>query len=430
MSPARATAISCTQCGAGLDVLGGGRVRAHICGYCGAELDAQDDYKVLRRFRDLKRPATPLSIGAKGEINGVALTVIGIIGKEERYGADHWSWVEHQLYSPSHGYAWLTWEEGHLVFTRKIREAPRPARLSHADIEKAENRPAVRLSGKRYQYYASGTAVTTFVEGEFNFVPAIGDRIRYVSCLGDTAMLDLRESEGEMEYELTTLPPRAALLESFGLDPETLPPPASMHPLEPFHRTPLQSFTRNTAFAAAFACLVLSLVIMGGERTVHRSELVHAGATYTAEFEITRGSQLVAFDLEADVDNSWAYFEGEVFDEEEEVVASFSHEFGFYHGRDKDGRWAEGSRDGRIRLSLPAGRYGLEVALSESGRWSSKGRDPQQMRIEVREGVVAAWWLWIGAGLFALFGASFLLGRFYYSAKRWSGSDWSDEDDD
>ena len=34
--------IDCTACGAGLDILGGGRVTVHICPYCGTALDALD----------------------------------------------------------------------------------------------------------------------------------------------------------------------------------------------------------------------------------------------------------------------------------------------------------------------------------------------------------------------------------------------------
>ena len=54
-------------------MLGGGRVKTHICSYCGAELDAQDDYKVIQQFRDMVRPGSPLSIlGMTGEIWGTA----------------------------------------------------------------------------------------------------------------------------------------------------------------------------------------------------------------------------------------------------------------------------------------------------------------------------------------------------------------------
>ncbi|MEL6337974.1 MAG: DUF4178 domain-containing protein, partial [Pseudomonadota bacterium] len=248
MSGARPTAINCTNCGAGLDVLGGGRVRAHICGYCGAELDAQADYRVLRKFRNLERPASPFKIGMSGEIRGVPMTIIGTLGRRERYGGQTWAWVEHQLYSPTHGYAWLTWEEGHAVFTRKTRAVPVPFRMSDGLINTSEARPQARHLSKVYRYYGSGTIETTFAEGEFNFVPEIGDRTRYVDLLGDTAMLTMAESgsddEVETEYELTTLPERDALFHSFGIDPESVPRPRRIHALTPFRRSAVARFAR------------------------------------------------------------------------------------------------------------------------------------------------------------------------------------------
>ena len=104
--------INCTQCGAGLNVLGGGRVRAHVCGYCGAEMDTQDNYKVLQQFKDMQRPSTPFEIGMEGEIDGVKMIIIGTIGKRESHFGRSWNWVDHQVFSPTHGYGWLTWENG------------------------------------------------------------------------------------------------------------------------------------------------------------------------------------------------------------------------------------------------------------------------------------------------------------------------------
>ena len=77
--------LNCTQCGAGLDVLGGGRVKTHICSYCGSELDAQDDYKVIQQFRDMIRPRSPFDLGMKGELWGTEFTIIGTIGWNEYY---------------------------------------------------------------------------------------------------------------------------------------------------------------------------------------------------------------------------------------------------------------------------------------------------------------------------------------------------------
>ena len=94
------TSINCTQCGAGLDVLGGGRVVTHVCPYCGSELDAQHDYAVLRRFADMPRPESPFRLGMTGQVWGVDWTVIGTLGMRETWAGKTWEWAEHQLFSP------------------------------------------------------------------------------------------------------------------------------------------------------------------------------------------------------------------------------------------------------------------------------------------------------------------------------------------
>jgi len=95
-------------------VLGGDRVVVQICPYCGAELDAQYNYKTLRQFKDLKRPKTPFSIGMTGALFGADFTVIGLMEHSERWGGRFYTRVDHRLSSPIHGYAWLTMEAGHL----------------------------------------------------------------------------------------------------------------------------------------------------------------------------------------------------------------------------------------------------------------------------------------------------------------------------
>ena len=119
--------INCTSCGAGLNVLGGGRVQVMVCGYCGTELDAQDDFAKLRKFSDLRRPTSPFSIGMTGAIDGVVFTVIGTLGMRETWNRQVWTWVEHQVFSPTHGYAYLTFEDGKLSFTRRYRGSTRPS---------------------------------------------------------------------------------------------------------------------------------------------------------------------------------------------------------------------------------------------------------------------------------------------------------------
>ena len=416
-----ATAINCTQCGAGLDVLGGGRVRAHVCGYCGAELDAQDKYKVLRQFKDMKRPATPFQIGMEGEIDGVRMVVIGTVGREEVYGGRSWSWVNHQLYSPTHGYAWLTWEDGNVVFTRKTRRVPNPSYISEHRIENSESRPTVRLDDRIYTYYSSGNSRITFVEGEFNWIPELGDRNKYVSFSSSDEMLNIAEGKKEREYELTNLMDRDAIFESFGVDGSEWSVKARIHALTPFERSSDAGFARNLAFACSALCLIVALVMLGMGSQIAQGT-ARTGDVLKVPFEVTDSSRLVQVELSANVDNSWAGLEAEIVDDKDETVFSFERGVEYYHGYD-DGYWSEGSQAASVYLRLDAGKYNLTTSMSEAQR----NRLPSQIGVQIWEGVVSSFWLWIGFVVFLLIGVAFLLQRYWHHKQRMAGSDWDDE---
>ncbi len=423
----RPTSINCTQCGAGLNVLGGGRVRVHVCGYCGAELDAQGNYEVLATFGQMPRPESPFRIGMTGSIWGVDFTIIGTIGMIERHNQRVWKWVEHQLFSPTHGYAWLTWEEGHVVFSRKVRETPNPPRISAATIERSENRPYAWLRGERFSYYGSGTAEIDFVEGEFNWTPHRGSRTFYVSLLSDAHMLDIHQKENEIEYEVSDLVAREEAFEAFGVT-ETFPGSRRTHPLEVFERSSLGFFVRNTALVFAVLCVVLALGLSSTSSRLLRTGPVAIDPPLETEFDVTSPDRLVEIEIWSNVSNSWAVFSAELTHENGEEVAAFERGVEYYSGVQGGEHWSEGSPSASTRLHLPAGRYRLKVAQEEAEVDWAGGRLPTQVAVRVWQDVSQTLWLWGLAVLFALLGAIFFGQRFLHQHQRWAGSDWVDED--
>ena len=74
---------------------------------------------------------------------------------------------------------------------------------------------------------------------------------------------------------------------------------------------------------------------------------------------------------QATVDNSWIYLSMALINDESGVAYDFGREVSYYHGRDSDGSWSEGSTsDEAVLPSIPAGRYYLriepEASLSSS----------------------------------------------------------------
>lgn len=76
-----------------------------------------------------------LVLGATTMIGHDEFTVIGTMAWTEYHAGRMWVWVDHEIYSPTHGYAWLTVEDGFVTFARKSREVPSPDYVSKSRIE-------------------------------------------------------------------------------------------------------------------------------------------------------------------------------------------------------------------------------------------------------------------------------------------------------
>ena len=427
MSTAEPKQFNCTECGAGLDVLGGGRVKVHACTYCGAQLDAQDDYRVIARYRDMERPNTPYDLGMTGTLWGAEFTVIGTIGWLEKHGGNSFHWVDHQIYSPTHGYAWLTVEDGFVTFARKSRRLSDPTAVSDSTIENSEHRPRVKVDGETFKYYSSGRARPTFIEGEFNYVPRLEDRMRYVSLLGKTQMLDIIESNSEREYELSEFPDQTEALIGFGVAPDRLPNPRGVHPLQLIERSPLQTFARNLFLAAAVIALIGVMLTWFAGTRVTSSGRVNVSSGISLPFTVTAANRLTQIEIWADAINSWAWFDAELTDANGEVIAAYEDGVAYYKGYDGGENWSEGSQRKKTKIALPPGDYQVDVALAESEVDWSNGVLARQMQVSVKQGVMNPFWLFLSFALFCALGGAFLAGRFFHHTRRWAGSDWSDD---
>ncbi len=366
-----------------------------------------------------------------GEIDGVTFTVIGTIGFRERYGGREWRWVDHQLFSPTHGYAFLTVEDHHLIFTRRFRGRLGPAFLSAHYVEAAENRPTLRGDEGWFQYYDTSTAEIDFVEGEFNWRPNIGDSSTTVSVLSEDAMLGFTQTATEQETERSVYLPHAETLAAFGA--QAGGKPIGVHPLQPYKIGRHEVFLRNAslAFAGVAAALLIALwALSGGTQT--------AAAAYAVEdlpvalpIPITTKNRLARIRLSADVQNSWAYLGVALSDPDDVTLFEAGREIGAYHGRDHDGSWSEGSTSASLRFKPEkTGTHTLELFLDDADTWNRSGAPLSRVSVRITEGVSSP--LWMAAltiGFLLLAAAQF--GRYHlHQKRRWWGSDWVEEDDD
>jgi predicted RNA-binding Zn-ribbon protein involved in translation (DUF1610 family) len=395
--PTRQTkTINCTSCGAGLSVLGGGRVRGHVCGYCGAVMDAHEGYKLVQQYKDMPRPNTPLEIGMTGQIHGADFTIIGTIGNVMYEDGEAYRWTDHQLYSPTHGYAWATWnpEERVASFTRRVRGVP--------DIMDAER---IRMHGETYRVSEQYVSRIEFCEGEFTWAPQVDEETLVTEAYSSPYVLAVNrtrnaEGEDEIEFALTERMNPAALLEKFGIEPPPKPP------------KPVGSRIGGALTAGALTSLALSvvlLVVLSMMSTTLASR--NYGSTdgpHVLDFTVNTTERLHSVELHTPVRNDWAYFDvnlTRLADGEEVDLAEVGREVSYYYGGSGEDSWSEGSQTTSIRFHPPeAGDYRVEVLRSELGSHAV------EISVSVIEGAISYVWLILTAvGSVALLVARFFL---------------------
>ena len=419
--------IDCTNCGAGLPVLGGGRVVTQVCGYCGASLDAEDSFRVLSVHAGLTRPDSPFRLGMEGRVDGVPFTVIGTLGQSESWRGERWNWVDHMIFSPTHGYAWITVDDGHILLTRKVRDRPAGGFLTSAAVERAETRPTRTWRMLPYRYYETSTARIDFAEGEFTYRPKVGDVATSVALLPPGGASDMLTyvagagPDGERELEVTRYAPELAA--AFGAEP---PVPEGVHPLQPYRKPAGRRFYAGL-FGGSLALAILGLFVLQGTngptRDLYRGEAANLPAGIS--FEIADPARPARLTLRQPLSNAWADYSVEITDPDGALLVGTARLIEFYEGRDSDGAWAEGDQDATLDFqpSVP-GTYTLALA-ADGVDPPMAGRVP--LRVTLSEARPNPIWL-VGAGAFFLLAFLWTMSSsFRHRAARWSGSDWSDD---
>ncbi len=362
-------AINCTACGATLDVLGGHRVKSLTCSYCGSIMDSHDGYKLLERYRhNPERPYAPITIGMQAELRRVPFTVIGMIKYVSHQSGPGWEesydWISFQLYSPTHGYGWLTWNKGHYLFSYRTRDMPHPVLP-----DRLAQKSTVRVGDRKFKMFEGYVATVAYIEGAFTWIVKRGERVRVVEAIDPPWMFSYERGENELEYAIGEYMDAGDVHAAFGLS--TPEKPEGIHPAQPFEPPSiLPAFSKVGPIFAGVAFMgLLAVFIMGDGREIVRYD---AGATKGAQvlpFTVNDADRLLQLELRAPVNNNWVYYDVTVSDaSSDEEILSLGKEISYYTGYDSDGRWTEGSQRAKALFKVPAaGDYELEITPAEAG---------------------------------------------------------------
>jgi len=410
-----AYAISCPNCGGSLDIFGGGRHIATLtCKYCGSILDVEDEYKVLAAFKKIPLPPVPFRLGMQGIIKGIEFTIIGMVAyssvKGVSVGED--TWVDFMLHSPTHGYAWLSYEKGHIIFSRRTRKLPSVALKSLAPKAK------FAFDGRSFRLYEHYRAYVTYVQGELTWIAKKDDVTAISDAISPPYGLTQERTFNESEYFISEYLDAKTVYESFGIKAEA---PESFHALKPFLAPKRKAFSKVSAlFAVLTLLIILVLSIFYSGHAVNHS-LFNTKTKHIA-FHIDDPSHLIQLDIRTNVDNDWIYYDMGVATRNGEEVYSLGKEISYYHGYEGGESWNEGSKRATAYFKVnQAGDYLMEFDAPEYHR-------AVQTDVTIKENVIRTFYFKI---LFfaALFG-SLLYPVAYglYTARLWKHL--QDDDDE
>ncbi len=159
--------IRCKYCSAPMHFYHESRqIETITCEYCNQTHSVKENFKTLYRYQKSMNGVRRILLGTVGKIKNIEFTIIGYViytnGKAESLNglnSSEW-WIEYQLYSKTHGYAYLTYEDGSYYFYHRVYDLPKPL-MNHAKeldtIYFRDNSFTVEESYNAYAYFVAGT---------------------------------------------------------------------------------------------------------------------------------------------------------------------------------------------------------------------------------------------------------------------------------
>lgn len=420
-------ALKCTQCGGSIELRGGHNVRSIVCQYCGSCLDSKDQFKVLHQFLNQKRPFMPIKIGSKGKLKGIQFTVIGVIQYDEREEGLTYRWLEYLLFSPTHGYVWLCYEDGHWVMVYEVKDLP------ESDVEIVSPRKTkFTVRNKTFKVFESSGAQISYVEGELTWQAKQNEKILYLDAVCPPYMYSIEVRGSEQEYFWGEYISVKEMNESFKIECYE---PTTVFPCQPFAASPLYEGLSKGALAAAAITFILYLFITSNGSLVMQhgfgQQLFTEGET-SKEFKVDQPGSLYGITVSTPkLSNSWSFFDVRVVDKDEtSQLFTMPTALSFYDGYEDGEYWSEGSTEVVSYFTIPeAGEF--KLALDGEGGTAedpSPGFSLSNVNVEIRKGVRLGHYTLTWFFMCLLAAAPYVISSLRFEHLRWKDDD--DEDDD
>jgi hypothetical protein len=419
--------LSCPQCGAAIELRTLDQAQSVVCSSCGSILDARDpNLSLIQSFQAKQKFEPQIPLGTRGTLKGEKWEVVGYQVRSITVEGTSYYWDEYLLFNPYKGFRYLTQYDGHWNDVQVVKAAPEESRSG--------GRPVVRMYGETFKHFQTATATTEFVLGEFPWQVRVGDRAETRDFVAPPRMLSEERTAEETTWSLGTYMTGPQVWAAFSL------PGEAPHARGVFANQPDELVARSGSLLKRYVQFVAVIIVLGLLRLVTASRdtvfetsssfrpgaLADSLAFVTPTFQVKGRTANLAVTTEAQVDNGWAYFDYALVNDATGQTYEFGREVSYYHGRDSDGNWSEGSRRDRAVLpSVPSGPYFLRV-LPEA----QVPTDFLEYKIVVRRDVPILFPYLAGLVLLALPPLFVGLRAWGMERSRWAESDYAPSDDD
>ncbi len=386
--------LNCPHCGGALELRAPDKTERVVCPNCASLLDVnQGQLRYLKTLEPGKvKPVIPL--GTVGKLNGQAYMAIGFLRRSVRFEGVKYFWEEYLLYDARLGFRWLVCSDSHWNFVEPLP----PGSVN------IRGKTAV-WKGQDFKVFQKAAATVENVQGECYWKVAVGETVQASDFIRPPQMLSCEvtvaegDDEGEINWSVGTYLPAADVQKAFGLKALSRPAPFSVAPNQPFLHKSIYLFW-GLVLAASFALLLIVMVVNQTHKVFEQTLQVEATndpekpqVIFTEPFQL-RGHQNVRVTVHAELNNAWLDVEGDLIQENGDLVQPFSAPVEFYSGVEDGESWTEGSKETTVYLSaLPAGTYRLrlEIIGDHAGGSRRNRGNRRRLRYRLRRRSRCAW---------------------------------------
>ena len=285
--------IKCTNCSAPLNLMGGGRVQTVTCSYCKSVLDLNDNYKVLSNFKSYKEQnKLPFEIGMKGKLKDIEYIIIGRVTYRE-VEPPFSEWSDFLLFSPFYGYAYLTYEEGHLFYSRRERYFPN---IEWNDIPK---KYLIHVKDEKFEPYDQYSAKVVYAEGELTWIAKKGDNTSFIDLINPPFGISAEKSKDEIEFYKTEYLEASMVYDAFNIEVDKRVSNNDFNPLKPFNRPFLKILSKISFWVMVIMAFIFTGIGLNGWGTMIKTFDVDNSKVYEEKFTLSSTKYLSSLKLRA-----------------------------------------------------------------------------------------------------------------------------------